>query len=75
MEIEDRKMFGKNKEHLELSFRKKDGKKISAMKFFASAENFSRRLETGERINLVASIERSDFKNSPELRLRIVDIF
>ena len=75
LEIEEIKMFGKNKEHLELSFRKKDGKKVSAMKFFSSPTDFSKLLSVGERINMTASVERSDFRQSPELRLRITDIF
>ena len=31
-------------------------------------------LKEGERINLVATMEKSMFRNFPELRLRIVDI-
>jgi len=73
-EIDEVKMFGKEKNHLELTFKNKLGNKIKAIGFFMSTEIFEVAVEKGERINLVASIEKSMFRNFPELRLRIVDI-
>lgn len=66
--------FGKEKNHLKLEFKKDDGKIISAIAFFKNNESFKAVIEKGERINLVAAIEKSMFRNFPELRLRIVDI-
>jgi len=68
------KNFGKEKNHLEISFRKEDGKNISAIGFFMNGDEWGIELKEGEKINLVATMEKSMFRNFPELRLRIVDI-
>jgi len=75
VEIIDVKQFGKEKNHLELSFKNFDNKKIPAIGFFLTLDSFSRDISKGERVNLLASIEKSTFRNFPELRLRIVDIY
>ena len=66
--------FGKEKNHLKLEFKKSDGKTVSAIAFFKTNESFEKSLEKGEKINLVATMEKSMFRNFPELRLRIVDV-
>jgi single-stranded-DNA-specific exonuclease len=82
------KYFGNGGLHLELSFQKPDGNlpagkagKICAIGFFASpvpddpSHIFGDvNLAKGERIDLLATLEKSMFKNYPELRLRIVDL-
>ncbi|MDD5068556.1 MAG: single-stranded-DNA-specific exonuclease RecJ [Candidatus Pacebacteria bacterium] len=72
--IEEVKQFGKEKNHLELIFRKADGRKVSAISFFSSLKDFEVPIEKGSSVNLVASMEKSTFRNFPELRLRIIDI-
>ncbi|MFA6476233.1 MAG: single-stranded-DNA-specific exonuclease RecJ [Candidatus Paceibacterota bacterium] len=81
VEIDEAKYFGNGGLHLELMFKKADGKKIPAIGFFASpTPNDPKhifgdiKLEKGEKIDLLATLEKSMFKNYPELRLRIVDI-
>ena len=81
IEIAEVKYFGNGGLHLELSFKKSDGKLIPAIGFFASpvpddpAHVFGDiKLAKGERIDLLATLEKSMFKNYPELRLRIVDL-
>ncbi len=81
LEITEVKYFGNGGLHLELTFQKPDGKKICAIGFFASpvpddpAHVFGDiKLAKGEHVDLVATLERSMFKNYPELRLRIVDL-
>lgn len=74
LRIEGVKRFGREGAHLELQFENFEGKKISAIAFFAKPDQFSKRLEVGERIDLVAHMEKSTFRRFPELRLRIVDI-
>lgn len=81
LEIDEVKYFGNGGLHLELNFKKVDGKKVSAIGFFASpvpddpAHIFGDiKLAKGERIDLLATLEKSTFKNYPELRLRIVDL-
>ncbi len=72
--ISSLKQFGKEKNHLELTFHKKNGKTIQAIGFFSDPSKYSVALEAGQKINLVAHIEKSMFRNFPELRLRIVDV-
>ncbi len=69
------KQFGKEKNHLEIVFNKDNGKKVSAFAFFSSPKNFKVPLEAGFRVNLLATMEKSTFRNFPELRLRIVEKF
>ncbi len=69
------KLFGKEKNHLELKFKNSNGKDITAMAFFSTPEKYTVPLSEGSTIQLVATLEKSTFRNFPELRLRIVDIF
>ncbi len=74
-EITAVKKFGKAKEHLELQFQNSRGKAIPAIAFFTDETAFGGiLLGVGEKINLIASLEKSMFRNFPELRLRVVDI-
>ncbi|NVN97223.1 single-stranded-DNA-specific exonuclease RecJ [Candidatus Nomurabacteria bacterium] len=68
------KEFGKEKNHLELSFLNSKGKIIKAIAFFKTKESYNGKIAVGERINLVASFEKSSFGGRTELRLRIIDI-
>ena len=76
------KHFGKEQNHLELVFEKLDpsagsgqaGKKLSAITFFKTAKDWGREVVAGKPLSLVATFEKSMFRNFPELRLRIVDI-
>ncbi len=74
IEVKDVKIFGKKEEHLELSFKNKKGQKISAIGFFMKPSDFEIKIEKGEKINLVANLEKSFFRGREEIRLRIVDI-
>lgn len=74
LKIFSAKQFGKDKNHLELVFKKQNGDKVSAIGFFMKPEQFESKLSVGEFINLVATMEKSVFRQYPELRLRIVDI-
>lgn len=68
------KEFGKEKNHLELSFINSKGKVVKAITFFKTRESYNNILNVGERINMVATFEKSTFGGKIELRLRIVDI-
>ena len=74
IEIKGVKAFGKEKNHLELQFENSVGKRIPAIGFFISQDNFKTPVEEGNFINLFATLEKSMFSGRPELRLRIVDI-
>ncbi|MEK7208212.1 MAG: single-stranded-DNA-specific exonuclease RecJ [Patescibacteria group bacterium] len=80
--------FGRERQHLKLVFEKQNGERISAIKFYSKPEDFGLEnaprsdLGSGERsdlgtpfrINLLAHLERSTFRDFPELRLRIVAV-
>lgn len=65
----DVKNFGKTGDHMEISFVNQAGKKLSAIQFFAS-----NRPPSDMPLTFTAHLEKSMFRNFPELRLRIVDI-
>lgn len=72
--LTDAKHFGKEKNHLEVIFNKKNGRPVSAIGFFMTDADFQRKIARGELVSLVATMEKSMFRGRPELRLRIVDI-
>ncbi|OJI09626.1 MAG: single-stranded-DNA-specific exonuclease RecJ [Candidatus Vogelbacteria bacterium CG10_big_fil_rev_8_21_14_0_10_49_38] len=84
-EITAAKSFGNGGLHLELTFKKNEREKISAIGFFQclAGEIFNGpnghqfhgvNLTPGERVDALVTLEKSTFKNYPELRLRIVDL-
>jgi len=72
--IENIKMFGKEVNHLELTFKNSKGRNIKAIGFFMKTTSFGPELKSGAQIDLLASFEKSTFRGFSELRLRIVDI-
>ncbi len=74
VKIEEVKLFGKEKNHLELTFKNNTNRKVVAISFFSGVKDFEVPIEKGLSVNLIASLEKSTFRNFPELRLRIVDI-
>ena len=68
------KIFGKTKEHVEISFAKSNRQKISAISFFGASEPWVKDFVASRPIDLVASVEKSMFAGRKELRLRIVDV-
>jgi single-stranded-DNA-specific exonuclease len=73
LRIHEIKMFGKEKNHLELIFMNKKAKPVKAIAFFKNKDSFGLNLEKDITVDLVASIECSYFMNKKEIRLRIVD--
>lgn len=73
-EIFSVRSFGKTKDHLELQFQNSKGHTINAIGFFMKQDHFKLELKQGERVSLVAHLEKSMFRGRKELRLRIVDI-
>ncbi len=66
-------IFGKQKNHLKLMLSDTKGKKISAISFFKTPDDFLA-LKKKNPLNLIVHVEKSTFGYSPEIRLRIVDI-
>ena len=74
VKIDSIKMFGKQKEHLEISF-----SNIKAIQFFAGADIFEEideeiKKNGAVRKTILGHLEKSVFTYSPVLRIRIVDI-
>lgn len=74
VEIYEVNIFGKKKDHLKLIFKNTKGQSISAIAFFKKPEDYQRKIEKGEKIDLLANVEKSFFGGRGEVRLRIVDI-
>jgi single-stranded-DNA-specific exonuclease len=68
------RQFGKEANHLGLEF-ESSGAKVSAVSFFTKPDAWGKELVAGKRFTVAATIEKSTFRNFPELRLRLVDIF
>jgi len=72
-EIKQVRQFGKENNHLEIVF--SNGKKdIKAISFFSSPTSYALLPTPGLSCTLTATLEKSYFRNRPELRLRIVEI-
>jgi len=74
VEIKNVKMFGKEFNHLELSFNNSRGRTVKAIGFFMKADDWGSELKAGDKINLLANFEKSTFRGFAELRLRLVDL-
>ena len=74
LEIHEAKVFGKKNNHLKIDFKNKKGGKISAIAFFKKPGDFAVKVEKGEKIDLIANLEKSFFLGREELRLRIIDV-
>lgn len=74
LQIKDIKEFGKDKNHLEISFLNTKGKIIKAISFFKTRNSFEKQLSAGEKINLFFNFELNTFLGKNEIRMRIVDI-
>lgn len=72
--VDSVKAFGKEGNHTEITFRDLSGRKLSAIRFFFSKDSLPKHVAPQSPIDLVVHLEKSTFKNYPELRLRIVDI-
>lgn len=68
------KEFGKEKNHLELTFRNSRGIPIKAIVFFKTRDSFKTGLSVGDKIDATVTFEKSTFGGRTELRLRIIDI-
>ncbi|MEK7585101.1 MAG: single-stranded-DNA-specific exonuclease RecJ [Patescibacteria group bacterium] len=66
--LASKKFFGNGTKHLELTFPHPDLGTVKAIKFFVPDG-----LPQGKEIDLLATLEKSYFRNRPELRLRIID--
>lgn len=74
--VKDVKYFGAGKTHLRLFLESNNSKDVQAVGFFASPHfwEVKEKLIPGEEIDLAASLESSFWKNTHELRLRVIDV-
>jgi len=68
------KNFGKEKNHLEISFRSNNMNNINSIGFFMSRDSFNIEINENKPINLLANLDKSSWNGREEVRLRIVDI-
>ncbi len=68
------KLFGKEKNHLELTLADSTASEKVAIAFFADENSFAKPIQVGDSINLIATLEKSYFAGRTTIRLRIVDI-
>ena len=68
------KLFGKEKNHLEICVRDASLAERTAIAFFADTTTFTKRVEEGVVVDLIGTIEKSYFAGRTTLRLRISDI-
>ncbi len=72
--VVENKIFGKTKEHVELTIMHDDAK-VKAIQFFSAGDKrMQEKAASGAIIDLVAHMEKSMFRGFPEYRLRIIDI-
>lgn len=71
--LSDSKNFGKEKNHLEVSFKNSFGKNIRGIFFFKTKEDFPV-LQRNIPVDIVAHIDQSFFAGRTELRLSLVEI-
>ena len=68
------KLFGKEKNHLEVTFTDALGYETVGIAFFSTTESFTKRVVPDTNVDLVATIEKSYFAGRVTIRLRILDI-
>jgi len=73
-EIYSIKEFGKEKNHLEISFKNSKNKIVKAIAFFKTAKDLGGVYQAGDKISLLVNFENNTFLGKTELRLRIVDV-
>ncbi|MDQ3089742.1 MAG: single-stranded-DNA-specific exonuclease RecJ [bacterium] len=73
-EIKTVKTFGKTGDHIEVTFSSPKSRDVKAISFFSDQDSFGPMLSPLSHVVLDAHLEKSYFRNRPEIRLRIVDI-
>lgn len=73
-EIKSAKNFGKTGDHLEIILTSPQSRTVKAISFFNTIESTKASLNPSDKISLTAHLEKSYFRNRPEVRLRIVEI-
>lgn len=68
------RQFGKTGDHLEVLIASPKGREVKAISFFSTPSSFSAAPKVAGSATVHAHLEKSYFRNRPELRLRIVDI-
>ena len=68
------RMFGKEKNHLEVTVTDMLGYETVAIAFFSTPESFTKKIVPDTNADLVATIEKSYFAGRCTIRLRILDV-
>lgn len=75
IKVNEVRKFGKNNEHIEISFKNSKGYLVKAIQFFKSFESLPENAREGRVVNLRAFVEKNTFGWKEEIRLRIVEIW
>jgi single-stranded-DNA-specific exonuclease len=75
IKVQEVRKFGKNNEHIEISFKNSKGYLVKAIQFFKSFDSLPENAREGREINLRAFVEKNTFGWKEEIRLRIVEIW
>jgi single-stranded-DNA-specific exonuclease len=72
--VEEIKLFGKTKEHVELILSDDTAKKVKAILFFGHEDPKIKNLTAWSKVSIIGHLEESRFRSYPEYRIKIVDI-
>ena len=71
--IATKKIFGADSSHIEFTLTDESGVRVKAISFFNALE-YKDRVQTGDSVSIIGSIERSTFGGTVSLRIRIEEI-
>jgi len=66
--------FGKEKNHVKILLKKNNGWPLEAIAFFKKLEDYDVVIEPGVEVDMVATLENSNFAGRSTLRLKIIDV-
>lgn len=72
--VEEVRLFGKNSEHLEIILKDSKGKKIKAVAFYKTLENYNYVPKKDEFVQIVGNLTLNKFLGKEELRISLLDI-
>jgi single-stranded-DNA-specific exonuclease len=66
--------FGKEKNHVKIKVKRSNGWPLEAITFFKTLKDYDAIIEPGTEIDMIATVENSNFAGRSSLRLKIVDV-
>jgi len=66
--------FGKEKNHLKILLKRSNGWPLESIAFFKTLGDYDALIEPGVEVDMIASVENSNFAGRSSLRLKIIDV-